>query len=40
LKLYGNQVDKNDREKCMKIFSIHTKNAEISFEKEDYLTAD
>jgi len=30
----------NDREKCLKIFGIHSKNAEINLEKEDYLTAD
>ena len=29
-----------DHEKCMKVFSIHSKNAEISLEKEDYLDAD
>ena len=33
-------LDKNDHEKCMKVFSIHSKNAEISLEKEDYLDAD
>lgn len=29
-----------DKEKCLKIFSIHSKNAEISLDKEDYLYAD
>ena len=33
-------LDLNDREKCLKVFSIHSKNSEISFEKEDYLEAD
>lgn len=30
----------SDREKCLKVFSIHSKNAEISLDKEDYLDAD
>jgi hypothetical protein len=34
------KLDKNDREKCMIVFSVHKKNAEISLEKEDYLSAD
>ena len=25
---------------CLKVFSVHSKNAEISLEKEDYLEAD
>ena len=34
------EVNLDDREKCLKVFSIHSKNAEISLDKEDYLTAD
>ena len=34
------EINLNDREKCLKVFGIHTKNAEISLDKEDYLTAD
>ena len=34
------KLDKNDKETCLKVFSIHSKNAEISLEKEDYLDAD
>ena len=33
-------IDKGDREKCMKVFSIHSKNAEINLGNEDYLNAD
>ena len=40
LDLQQKELDLNDREKCLKVFSIHSKNAEISLDKEDYLTAD
>jgi hypothetical protein len=30
----------SDRETCLKVFSIHSRNAEINLLKEDYLTAD
>lgn len=33
-------MDLNDRETCIKVFSIHSKNAEINLHKEDYLNAD
>lgn len=33
-------MDKDDREMCLKIFSIHYKNAQISLDNEDYLEAD
>lgn len=33
-------MDLQDKETCLKIFSIHSKNAEINIEKEDYLNAD
>lgn len=33
-------MDLNDRETCLKVFSIHSKNAEINLHKEDYLNAD
>ena len=34
------KLDKNDKETCLKVFSIHSKNAQINILKEDYLTAD
>lgn len=34
------KMDLNDRETCLKVFSIHSKNAEINLHKEDYLNAD
>lgn len=40
LKIQLENIDLNDREKCLKVFSIHSKNAEISLDQEDYLTAD
>lgn len=33
-------MDLNDRETCIKVFSIHSRNAEINLQKEDYLNAD
>jgi len=40
LQLMTQQLDLNDRETCLKVFSIHSKNAEINIQKEDYLNAD
>lgn len=34
------QLDLNDKETCLKVFSIHSKNAEINILKQDYLNAD
>lgn len=34
------KLDLNDKETCLKVFSIHSKNAEINLAKEDYLNAD
>lgn len=34
------QLDLNDKETCLKVFSIHSKNAEINIQKQDYLNAD
>jgi hypothetical protein len=33
-------MDLSDRETCIKVFSIHSRNAEINLLKEDYLNAD
>lgn len=33
-------MDLHDRETCLKVFSIHLKNAEITLAKEDFLQAD
>lgn len=40
LQIQLQNLDINDREKCLKVFSIHSKNAEISLDQQDYLTAD
>lgn len=40
LRMQIENLDLNDREMCLKVFSIHSKNAEISLDQEDYLTAD
>ena len=33
-------LDEYDKEKCMKVCSIHTKVAKIKLDKEDFLTAE
>ena len=33
-------LDEFDKEKCMKVCSIHTKVAQIKLDKEDFLTAE
>lgn len=40
LAIMTKEMDLNDRETCLKVFSIHSKNAEINLQKEDYLNAD
>jgi len=33
LEIYTAKLDENDRETCLKVFSIHSKNAEINIQK-------
>jgi hypothetical protein len=40
LQIMTQNLDLSDRETCLKVFSIHSKNAEINLQKEDYLNAD